>query len=126
MDGKGFPVLNPSDPDLYESYQAHQPPIYYLMAAGWCKALGIDPTSESGGFGLRLLNTLVGLSTLVGLCLCAKWAFGQWEHAWAAGCFVLVPMNVALHSAASNDPLLIACALGSWPCSRLRFGAVGP
>src|SRR6185295_4224512 len=62
LDGKGFPVLKPGDPNLYESYQAHQPPLYYALASAWCKAFGIDPTAE-GGTGLRLLNTLIGLAT---------------------------------------------------------------
>ncbi|MEJ5169517.1 MAG: hypothetical protein WHU10_00875, partial [Fimbriimonadales bacterium] len=42
LDGGGLPVFDPKDPNLYETYQSHQPPLYYVLAAGWCRALGID------------------------------------------------------------------------------------
>lgn len=111
MNGQGFPVLKPGDPDLYESYQSHQPPLYYLLAAGWCKLTGSDPLSQSG-FMPRALNTLIGVATLLAIGLGAWWGFGKKSLALAAPAIVLMPMSVALHSAVTNDPLLFC--LCSW------------
>src|SRR5262249_24898870 len=50
LEGKGFPVFNPEDPNLYETYQSHQPPAFYLLEAAWCKALGVsDPANSTEG-----------------------------------------------------------------------------
>lgn len=107
MDGKGFPVLVPGSPDLGETYQSHQPPLYYVIAAGWCKLLGADPAQESGGFRLRFLNTLIGALGLVGVYLGAVWGLQRPELGIAAAAvYGLLPMSLALHGAASNDPLL--------------------
>ena len=109
MDGKGLPVFRPGSPDLYETYQAHQPPAYYVIAAAWCKALGIDPAAANGS-GLRWLNALVGLATLFAVYFGALWGFGRQDWALAATAWCLMPMVVALHGAASNDPLLFCLA----------------
>jgi 4-amino-4-deoxy-L-arabinose transferase-like glycosyltransferase len=109
MDGKGFPVFRPGSPDLYETYQAHQPPAYYVLAAAWCKALGVDPTAGNGS-GLRWLNALVGLATLFAVYFGALWGFGREDWALASTAWCLLPMVVALHGAASNDPFLFCVA----------------
>ncbi|MBS1714436.1 MAG: glycosyltransferase family 39 protein [Armatimonadetes bacterium] len=119
MKGDGFPVLVAGSPDAYENYQAHQPPAYYVLAAGWCKLTGTDPTSPNGQ-GLRFLSTLIGVATVVGLFLGAKWAGGSNAVAWASTAAALMPMSVALHSAASNDPLLIG--LCTWVLALLFKG----
>src|SRR5437016_3338620 len=46
LDGKGFPVFNPQDVNLYETYQSHQPPLFYILAAGWAKATGIPDVTD--------------------------------------------------------------------------------
>ena len=33
LNTNSFPVLRPDSPDLGETYQSHQPPLYYLLAA---------------------------------------------------------------------------------------------
>ncbi len=106
--GEGFPVLKPGDPNLYETYQAHQPPLYYIVAAGWCRALGLDPTLPADGVRLRWLNTLIGFATLAALFCGGLWATGRPEVGAAAAAFGLMPMSIALNSAVSNDPLLFA------------------
>lgn len=103
--GKGFPVLKPGDPNLYESYQAHQPPAYYLLGAAVSLLAG-DPTES--GTGLRLLSALLGLASLVGLFFCGRWGFESDELGLAAAAFGLMPMFVALNSAITNDALLYA------------------
>lgn len=105
--GQGFPVLVPGSPDLFETYQAHQPPLYYLLATGWSAVTGADPEDADAGFRLRFLNSLIGIGTILGIYFAAFWGLGRQDVALAASAFAaLLPMNIALHSAISNDPLL--------------------
>ena len=110
LSGEGVPVFDPADPQLYESYQSHQPPLFYFMEAGWAKVFGLsDLTGENAGFILRLLNALIGGVAILGVWFLAWWGFASRPHALAAAVVAaLLPMNVALGSAVSNDPLLIA------------------
>lgn len=113
LDGKGFPVLDPKDPQLDENYQSHQPPLYYLLAAGWAKVVGADPGDPSTGGRIRWLNVLFGIATVIGTAVAASVAFGRASLGWTAGAFVgLLPMFLALSGAIGNDPLLFA--LGAW------------
>lgn len=105
-EGKGFPVLVPGSPDLGETYQSHQPPLYYILAAGWSSLTGADPNDADAGFRLRLLNTLMGLGTLIGIYYGALWGLGREDVALASAAFGLLPMNIALNSAITNDSLL--------------------
>lgn len=106
MDGKGFPVLVPGSPDLGETYQSHQPPLFYVIAAGWCSVLGADPVSPDSGFRFRFLNTLIGCGTIVGVYFAVLWGLGRREIAFAGASLGLLPMFIGLHAAVSNDPLL--------------------
>ncbi len=107
--GKGFPVLVPGSADLYETYQSHQPPLYYLIATAELRALGGDPDKMRGAAELRALSTIFGALTLIGSYFVAKWGFTRPEVGLAAVAFVgFLPMFLALHSAAGNDPLLYA------------------
>lgn len=109
---KSFPILNPQDPSLYENYQAHQPPLYYIVAAGWSTLFGDNLEIPEAGFRTRLLNTLIGLASIIGIYYLVIWGFGRSEAALAASAFfALLPMNIALHSAISNDPLLYCLAI---------------
>lgn len=112
LKGNGLPVFDPNDPNLYESYQSHQPPLYYLVAAGYCKILGIDPTDPDQGSGIRFFSTLIGLATLAGTFFATLWATTRLLDAICALAFTaLLPMHVALNAAVSNDPMLFAiCA----------------
>ncbi|MEZ5162582.1 MAG: hypothetical protein R2688_02310 [Fimbriimonadaceae bacterium] len=78
--GEGFKKIVLGDPNLYEYYQAHQPPLYYLLATGWSFATGADPADASGGFRIRFLNTLIGALTLIGTFLCARWGLKRDGH----------------------------------------------
>lgn len=105
--GKGFPVLIPGSADIEETYQSHQPPLFYLVAAGWSKAVAADPAQADAGVKLRFINTIIGLFTIVGVYWLIVWGLGREDAALAGAAFVaFLPMNVALHSAVSNDPLL--------------------
>lgn len=112
-EGKGLPVLVPGAPDLGETYQSHQPPLYYFLAAGWSRLLAADPTDPNAGFRLRLLNILIGIGTILGVYWACVWGFGVAKDAstgalatTAAAMCALMPMMVVLHAAVSNDPLL--------------------
>ncbi len=108
-EGRGFPVLDPKDPELGRRYQSHQPPAFYLLAAGWSKIVG------NSYLGLRSLNALIGGIAVLGVYFLALWGLGTERRAYAIGAAAfaaLLPMNVALSGAISNDPLLFC--LSTW------------
>jgi len=109
LDGKGIPVLDPKDPNLGETYQSHQPPFYYVLAAGAAKVLGVTSVEDSAAIRLRLLNALFGAATVAGTYFLGLWGFRRQAVAWGGAVFVaLLPMHLALAGAISNDPLLYA------------------
>jgi hypothetical protein len=105
-----LPVFNPKSPTLYEDYQSHQPPLYYLISAGTAKLMSLNDV-ENVAFGrmLRFLNCLFGAMGVAGIFFAALWSTRREEVAVVACSFAaLLPLNVALSGAISNDPLLIA------------------
>lgn len=132
LEGKGLPVMRPyldenkqvRNPNLIEEYEAHQPPLYYWLAQGFCRLTGTtvdDLNDPSEGKRLRYLNALFGGLTVLGVFYLAAWGLARRGIALlAATIAALVPMNLALSGAISNDPLLFAlctwalalCALG--------------
>lgn len=110
--GKGFPVLVPGAPDLYESFQSHQPPLYYVIGAGWSAVVGADPTEASAGSRVRFLNALIGGAGILGAFFFVFWGSGRQDLGLAAAAFyAFLPMNLALHAAVSNDPLLFTLCI---------------
>lgn len=107
--GLGFPIFKPGDPDLYETYQSHQPPLFYLIATAWSKALGIGEfESRESGLKLRALNIILGAGTVAGVFFLGFWGLKNTEISLAAAAFAgLLPMFVALSGAVSNDSLLM-------------------
>ncbi len=122
LDGQGIPVLKPGDPNLYESYQSHQPPLYYFLALGWSKAVGVaDAREPDAGWRLRALNGVIGGIGVSGIYFLALWGYGRRDVAFGAAAFAaLLPMNVALSSAVTNDPMLYAMC--SWNLALLVRG----
>lgn len=119
--GEGFAVFNPHDPNLYETYQAHQPPLYYLIGGAWAKITGADPTVKEAGFRMRALNALIGATGVVGVYFLVWWGFRREDVAGLAATFAaFLPMNLGLSGAVGNDPLLLA--LCTWS---LAFAAKG-
>jgi len=109
LTGKGFPVFDPHDPHLYETYQSHQPPAYYVLAAGWCRLLNATHLDQKDdGIKLRALSVVLGAGTVAGVFFLAFWGFRNPEVALTATAFAaFLPMFTALSGAVSNDPLLI-------------------
>lgn len=113
LEGKGIPILDPKDPNLGENYQSHQPPLFYLLEAGWVKISGTDLESQSQGLRARSLNLLIGAGTVLGAFFLGLWAFRKSEVGlFCAGFVAFIPMNCALSGALSNDPLLFC--LSTW------------
>jgi 4-amino-4-deoxy-L-arabinose transferase-like glycosyltransferase len=121
--GEGFPILKIGDPQAYENYEAHQPPLYYWLAAQWMRVTGShapDLSLPADGGWLRAFNSLIGASTVLGVFFLGLWSFKREDvAAGAAAIAALLPMHVALSGAASNDPLLIA--LCTWVLALLSL-----
>ncbi len=106
--GKGLPIMNPKAEDFGRTYQSHQPPLYYVLAAGWSKVVQANPIDPGHGTRLRLLNAFIGVATLVGLFSLCTWGFrSQFLGYLTVILTSCTPMFLALHAAISNDPLLI-------------------
>ena len=119
--GNGFPVLNPEDPKLAENYQAHQPPLFYILHAGWTRLTGADLTNSASGLAARSLNALIGAATVLGAFFLGLWALRRSDVGLVAASFVaLLPMNTALSGAVSNDPLLFC--LCTWALALMAKG----
>jgi 4-amino-4-deoxy-L-arabinose transferase-like glycosyltransferase len=119
-----FPVFNPKDPNLGETYQSHQPPLFYILESGWSILTGVDlpPTppategktmSQGDGIKMRALNVIIGALGVGAVFVLVVWGFGDEKAALLASAFVaFIPMNAALSGAVSNDPLLfLLCTL---------------
>lgn len=121
LDGK-LPVLDIHDPNLGEHYQAHQPPLFYAIAAGWAKVFGLsDLKNRMAGLSLRLLNALIGSANVIGVFYLGWWGFHRRDVALCGAAFAaLWPMNLALSGAVSNDPLLFC--LCTWTLAVAALG----
>jgi len=120
--GEGLPVYrvnvpdptNPGktirNPELGEIYEDHQAPLYYILDAGFGKLAGVDEISArdpSAGLKLRYLNALFGALTVIGVFFLAWWGLQRLDVGLlAATIAALLPMNIALSGAVTNDPLL--------------------
>ncbi|MEI7577793.1 MAG: phospholipid carrier-dependent glycosyltransferase [Armatimonadota bacterium] len=103
-----LPILKPGSPDLGEEYQSHQPPLYYSVAKIVAEATGkTDVETSEFGRTIRLLNCFIGTIGVAGVFFAGLWGSKREEiGTLAASVASLLPMNVALSGAISNDPLL--------------------
>jgi 4-amino-4-deoxy-L-arabinose transferase-like glycosyltransferase len=105
--GEGFPILNPTDPNLYETYQAHQPPLFYGLMLIPAKLIGLNDPENPSGRALRWVNVLIGAVTLLGIYrLATNLGLSEPGAIGSVAFAALLPMHAALNGAVSNDPLL--------------------
>lgn len=120
---KDFPIFKPKDPNLGETLESHQPPLYYLAAAGWASARGMsDPASQDFGLWVRALNVVIGCFGVAGAFFVGWWGFQKFEVAVGMSAFYgFLPMMAAMSGTISNDPLLIC--LATWCLAFTVYGA---
>ena len=122
LEGKGLPVNRVMVPDpahpgqvirnplASEEYEYLQPPLYYVLDAGFGKLAGVDAVGAADpevGKRLRYLNAFFGAGTVLGVYFLGIWGVRRRDVAFlAAAIAALLPMNLALSGAISNDPLL--------------------
>jgi 4-amino-4-deoxy-L-arabinose transferase-like glycosyltransferase len=98
LTSEGFPPELSIEPVRYE---AHQPPLYYLIAAP------IFWISDGNLLILRLFNAVIGLGIITLIFLSVRTiAPGQPHIALGAAAFVaFLPMHIAILASVNNDPL---------------------
>ena len=128
---KSFPVFDPDSPDLYESYQSHQPPLYYLLATPLEMMFGSSEISEM--WALRFLNTVLGALLIWGVFVGLRRMTGDGSVGFAAAAITAFsPTFLALSTSVSNDMLLYLIAVAimnvlaqgweiGWPRKRMAF-----
>lgn len=103
VDNRAFLVF---DPVHLNNYEAHQPPLYYVLGVPFYlvgKALGmLDP-----GWAVRFLSLLIGAFCVVFIYLAVKSAFPEEKilPLTCAGFAALLPTHAMLSSSVSNDIL---------------------
>lgn len=98
LQNHSFPILKPGSPDLIETYQSHQPPLYYVIAS----TMG-EPTKAT-----RYLNILFGALTLFALYRLGRLVGKSESVGLACASFGLLPGFLMLNAAITNDALLFA------------------
>jgi hypothetical protein len=94
LDGKGFPVFQPEASDVGEHYEDHQPPLYYIAAAGFAKLVGVSNVDDPGASKLRWLNGIIGGLTVLGVFYLGLWGLQRSDIALGAAAITAVlPMN---------------------------------
>src|SRR5579862_7909840 len=84
LDGKGFPVLRPGVLDAGEHIEDHQPPLYYLAAAGIAKTIGVTDVGDPAALRIRWLNAFIGGGTVLGVFYLGLWGLGRPDVALGA------------------------------------------
>lgn len=99
---KSFPAFDPRSPDLYETYQSHQPPLYYLVSSPAAAIAGGNENTEM--WALRCVNVLLGGFVVWGIFTGMRRLTGKPEVGIAAAAITaFLPMFLALSAAVSND-----------------------
>ncbi len=117
---KRFPPDMSVDPIRYES---HQPPLYYILAAG-VYALFTGAPLVVRLTAMRLLSVLMGASTLLLAYVLVRESFPGRSHlSWGTAAFMaFLPMHIAITAGVNNDALaeLMLAAILLWLLRYLR------
>ena len=125
-----FPADMPIDPIRYEF---HQPPLYYLLAAG-IYGLTAGAASSAQVILMRLLSVLIGAGTLLTAYRIVKEIFPHRAtlSLGAVAFIAFLPMHIAVTAGITNDPLaelllaLILLALVRYLKWRLAHAGAAP
>ena len=115
-----FPPDMPIDPIRYES---HQPPLYYILAAG-VYALFAGASLAVRLAAMRLLSVALGAGTIAIAYVLVRENFpGRPYLAWGTAAFTaFLPMHIAITAGVNNDALaeLVLAAILLWLLRYLR------
>lgn len=96
-------------PSPSDGVQTYQPPLFYLISAGWLRLLGLSLGSDSAAFALRGLTFALGLAHLAGLYACVRMLLpGRKVAALALVFAAAAPLHLALFHAFTNEALVAA------------------
>lgn len=101
---RALPVFQPNSPHLYETYQSHQSPLYYVLLSPIALLIGDNNQIEK--WALRLPNVLFGLLLIVSIYFGINLFTGNAHVAlFSAAITSQIPMFIALCAAVTNDVL---------------------
>lgn len=112
-----LPVFRDGDPD----YEAHQPPLYYALAAPLARATRSLPRNLAAQI-IRLPSILFGLALIWAAYFAVKTGFPESDPiaVGAAALVGLLPANIALAASITNDVLTnLIIAVDLWLLARL-------
>ena len=103
-----LPVLSATPDPLPWNYERHQGPLFYVLAAGWARLAGHDAVeTEAQARWIRALNSLIGSATVLATFLLGRFVgLSDAASMFASAIVALLPMNIAIDGAISNDPLI--------------------
>lgn len=107
-----------------QDYEAHQPPLYYLLCEPVYLAARGEGDAKAAG-AVRWVSTLLGLALIWVAFFAVADLFPEDPRlaVLAAGFIALLPMNVSLESSVTNDSLTnLVAALGVWQMVRIAKG----
>lgn len=117
---KRFPPDMSVDPIRYES---HQPPLYYILAAG-VYTLFAGASLAARLVAMRLLSVLLGAGTILLAYVLVRENFPSRPYlAWGTAAFMaFLPMHIAITAGVNNDALaeLMLAAILLWLLRYLR------
>lgn len=101
--GRGLPAFTSGE----STYEAHQPPLYYLSAIWTYWVAG-----ERGVILARLWSALIGGLTLLVAWRATRFLLGErfWTRLAAVGALAFIPGRLFIVSSVSNDALFELCA----------------
>lgn len=105
-------------------YEAHQPPLYYLLCEPVYLATRAQGNAAAAG-AVRWVSTLLGLALIWVAFFGVADLFPEdpWLAVLTAGFIALLPMNVSLAASVTNDSLTnLVVTLGLWQMVRIARG----